>query len=343
MEQKITKVDITWRSIIRFFVVCLIIYSLFYFSQILLWIFLALVISFLFNPIIDVIERKKISRPIAASVIYGVFIVIVMRVILSIFPPLVKELSLLTNSISLYSNEFLDFLAQNGVNITSISDFAAMFQEQIIGIIQNTVSFAGSMLEQVFAFVTIFTIALFLSIEKQFPVNFIKIFTIKKELEEKVLLAFNESQIHVIGYFNAKLVASIFIIITTFIFLSIIHVKYALLLSIIAGVFNIVPIIGPVISCLLIMFFAAFDSWVKAFVVLAFCIIIQQIESNLLIPILTKKIIGIPTVLVLVSVLIGAKLGGVFGAIFIIPVAGIAYEFTQKYFQKKKERVRSLS
>ena len=151
----------------------------------------------------------------------------------------------------------------------------------------------------IFAFITIFTLALFLSIEKQFPINFVRIFAIKKESEEKVLSAFNESQRQVIGYFNAKLIASIFIFITTLIFLSITNVKYALSLSIISGVFNIIPIIGPVI-------------W-------------------------------IPTVLVLVSVLIGAKLGGIFGAIFIIPVAGIIYEFIQKYFKEKKERARSLS
>ena len=87
MEQKTTKIDITWKSIIRFFVVCLAILCLFYFKQIILWIFLALVISFLFNPIIDVMERKKISRPVAAGIIYGALVIIIIRVILSIYTP----------------------------------------------------------------------------------------------------------------------------------------------------------------------------------------------------------------------------------------------------------------
>ncbi|MDD4358832.1 MAG: AI-2E family transporter [Candidatus Pacebacteria bacterium] len=343
MDQKIVKIDITWRAIIRVFVFSLFVFSLFYFSQILLWVFLALIISLLFNPIIDAIEKKKISRPIAGALVYGFFVGIIILVILSIFPPLIQEMGSLANSISYYTGEFINILDVNGFNITNIGNVITIFEEHIMSFAQNTIAFAGGVIEQIFAFVTVFTIALFLSIEKEFPINFIKIFTVKEETEKKVLNTFNESQRQVIGYFNAKLVASIFVAIATAIFLSIIHTKYALLLGIISGIFNIIPIMGPVLSCLLIVFFAAFDSWIKALVVIAFCIILQQIESNLLVPILTKKIIGIPTVLVLVSVLIGAKLGGIMGAIFIIPVAGIAYEFTQKYFEKKKERVRNIS
>jgi len=343
MDQKITKIDITWRSIIRVFVVSLFVFSLFYFSQIILWIFFALIVSLLFNPIIDVIEKKKVSRALAATLVYGLFIAVIIWVILSIFPPLIQEIGALTSNLSFYANEFLNFFKQNGFDISNLGNLITVFQEHIMGLAQNTITFAGGILEQIFAFITIFTIALFLSIEKEFPINFIKIFTIKEETEKKVLSSFNDSQKQVIGYFNAKLVASIFVTILTVVFLSIINVKYALSLGIISGIFNIIPLIGPVLSCLLIVFFAAFDSWVKALVVVAFCIVLQQIESNLLVPILTKKIIGIPTVLVLVSVLIGAKIGGIMGAIFIIPVVGIAYEFTQKYFERKKERIRNIA
>jgi phage-related protein len=55
----------------------------------------------------------------------------------------------------------MNFLVQNGINVANISNLATMFQEQIMSLIQNTVSFAGSIVEQIFAFVTIFTIALF--------------------------------------------------------------------------------------------------------------------------------------------------------------------------------------
>lgn len=342
MEQKITKIDITYKALFRIFIFGLLVFSLFYFSEIILWIFLALVISFLFNPLIDILEQKKISRSISAVIIYTVFLAILFLGTLNIFPPLITELVSLTNNIYGYSNEIMAFLSANGIEFTNVTNLITTFQEQIMSLIKNTFSFAGSLIGQIFAFMTIFTIALFLSIENQFPITFIKIFTIREEVEKKVLLAFESSKKQVVGYFNAKILASVFVFVFTLIFLSIISVKYALSLSIIAGIFNIIPIVGPIISCLFIVFFALFDSWVKALIVILFCIILQQIESNLLVPVLTKKIIGIPTVLVLISVLIGAKLGGIVGAIFIIPIVGIIYEFIKQYFDEKKETARKI-
>jgi len=342
MEQKITKIDITWKALTRIFIFGLLVFSFFYFNEIILWVFLALVISFLFNPLIDILETKKISRSVSAIIIYTFFLIILGLGALSIFPPFITEIVSLTNNIYTYSDEIVSFFAVNGIELSNLSNLISTFQEQIMGLVKNTFSFAGSLIGQIFAFMTIFTIALFLSIENQFAINFIKIFTIKEEVEKKVLLAFEESKKQVVGYFNAKILASVFVFVLTLVFLSIIGIKYALSLSIIAGIFNIIPIVGPIISCFFIVFFALFDSWAKALVVVLFCIVLQQIESNLLVPILTKKIIGIPTVLVLISVLIGAKLGGIVGAIFIIPIVGIIYEFIKQYFDEKKETARKI-
>ena len=337
MEQKIIKIDITWRALFKIFAFLIFAVSLFLFKQIILWIFLALVISFLFNPTIDAIERKKVSRAVAALIVYGVFIALVIWTIVSIFPPLISEITNLSSNFSFYFDRFNVFLESNGLMISDFKNIIDLFKEQLFNIAENAIAFAGSVMGQLFAFMTIFTLAIFLSIEKDFPVNFAKIFTIKEETEKRVLSSFEESKRQVVGYFNAKIVASIFVVIGTLIFLSIIHVKYALSLSLISGICNIIPIIGPIISCVLIMFFAVFDSWVKALIVLIFCIIIQQIESNVLMPVLTNKINGLPVSLVLISVLIGGALWGIMGAILAIPVAGILFEGLRDYLKSKGE------
>ena len=66
-------------------------------------------------------------------------------------------------------------------------------------------------------------------------------------------------------------------------------------------------------------------------------LIIQQIEGNILNPVLTKKIIGLPPVLVLVAVMVGAKLWGIMGALLAIPIAGIMFEFLRDFLKKRKE------
>ena len=340
MGHKIVKIDITWRALFRVFVFFLFVISLFLFKKIILWIFLALILSFLFNPVIDLIERKKVSRIVATLSVYGVFILIIILTLISIFPPLIKEITNLSINFPIYFEQFNTFLSSKGLVISDFSNIVNLFKEQILGIAENAILFIKNIMGHFFALVTILTLAIFLSIEKEFPINFVRMFAIKEEAEDKVLSTFSESQRQVVGYFNAKILSSIFIGIGTLIFLSVAHIKYAVSLSLIAGISNIIPIIGPIFATILIMFFAVFDSWAKALLALVFFTVIQQIEGNVLIPILTKKIVGIPPVLVLISVLIGATLGGVVGAIFIIPVVGIIYEFTERYFRDKKEKVR---
>jgi predicted PurR-regulated permease PerM len=72
------------------------------------------------------------------------------------------------------------------------------------------------------------------------------------------------------------------------------------------------------------------------FVILAF-ILIQQIEENVLMPLLSKRFIGLPPALVLISLAIGAQFWGIMGAILAIPLAGILFEFLRDFLKKRRE------
>ena len=100
---------------------------------------------------------------------------------------------------------------------------------------------------------------------------------------------------------------------------------------------DFIPVLGPIFAAVIAFVFIALDSWLKAiFVSIAF-VLIQQIEGNILSPILTRKFVGLPPVLVLVSLAIGAKLLGILGAILAIPLAGIIFEFLKDFLKRKKE------
>ena len=67
------------------------------------------------------------------------------------------------------------------------------------------------------------------------------------------------------------------------------------------------------------------------------CFAIQEIENKIISPLLMKKFINIPPVLVLVSLLVGTELFGLLGAIFSVPIFGIIYEFVKEFLEKRKE------
>jgi predicted PurR-regulated permease PerM len=78
-------------------------------------------------------------------------------------------------------------------------------------------------------------------------------------------------------------------------------------------------------------------SWFITLYVLLAIWAVQAIENNLLTPFLMKKMIDLPPVLVLISLLMGAKLFGFLGTIFIVPVSGIIYEFVKELIERKRE------
>ena len=103
-----------------------------------------------------------------------------------------------------------------------------------------------------------------------------------------------------------------------------------------AGSLNFIPVVGPILAGILIFLIVSLDSIPRAIWALVAFILIQLIEGNILTPILTKKFIGLPPVLVLISLSIGGKLWGILGAILAIPLAGIIYEFLKDFLEKRK-------
>jgi len=109
-------------------------------------------------------------------------------------------------------------------------------------------------------------------------------------------------------------------------------------LGLTAGVFNFIPYLGPAISGILLFLIIFPIDVLKAIFVLVAFILIQLVEGNILSPILMKKIVGLPPVLVLVALVIGGKLWGLMGAILAIPLVGILFEFVREFLQKRKEK-----
>jgi predicted PurR-regulated permease PerM len=119
--------------------------------------------------------------------------------------------------------------------------------------------------------------------------------------------------------------------------LSIIGVPYALLLGIIAGVFEIVPVVGPIFSAFIGVIVALMIDPVLAILTLIFYIIVQQVENNILVPLLMKKMTGLNPIVIIVSLLIGWELGGILGMLIAVPLATIVSELLDDYAKSKEK------
>ena len=227
-----------------------------------------------------------------------------------------------------------------GVDTTQTFDsltqlLVAWLAQSSKGVISAIMVFFGGLYSTAF----ILTSALFLSLEDNAPEKFLTLI-LPKKYEENIVALFERAQNKISGWFGARILACIFVGVASFIIFYIFGVKYAFILALISGILNFVPYIGPWITSILLIVFIAVSSgsWLTVLYVLIAVIIIQEIENKLLTPLLMKKMVDVPPVLVLVSLLVGAKMFGFLGIIFAVPVFGIIYEFLKEFLEKKEGR-----
>jgi predicted PurR-regulated permease PerM len=115
----------------------------------------------------------------------------------------------------------------------------------------------------------------------------------------------------------------------------ILHVKYFVLLGVLMGLFNIIPIAGGVITILLAAGVAATDSWSKMAGVLIFYAIYLQVENGFLTPRIMKSRVNLLGLTVIIALLVGSDLAGIVGALVAIPTAALIAVIIDEYFIQK--------
>ncbi|MGB9144299.1 MAG: AI-2E family transporter [Acidobacteriaceae bacterium] len=112
---------------------------------------------------------------------------------------------------------------------------------------------------------------------------------------------------------------------------ALLRIRYAYALGIIMGLFNIVPVIGAVISVSLVVIVAALDSWTRVVGVLVFYFIYLQIENSYLTPRIMKTQVNLAGLTILIALLIGSSLAGIIGATVAVPTAVLVAVLINEY------------
>lgn len=335
--------DISWGMIFKISITVIFIYFLYLIKDLIIWFIFALVLSILFEPVIGLLTRRKIPRVFAVVFTYLFFFGIFGYASYASLPFIVSEIRDFSagfpQQIPIFFEKISPTFEQLGINTFENFDvFLANFQKPLEEMTKNIFSilivFFGGIMA---AFFTI-GMALFISLEEGLMEKFLTLFFPKK-YEDYLLNLWNKSKEKVIGWFLMRVIGVIFIGISSYIAFKILNVNYPVSLAAVNGVFDFVPIIGPLVASILIFIVVALDNFLKAIFVLVAIILIQLIENTVLFPILSRRMISVPPIIVLVGLFIGGKLWGVLGAIILVPLVAILFEFLKDFFKEKKEEL----
>lgn len=332
------KLDISWEAIIKVLIGVSVFLFLFSIQEIIVWFIFAVIISVLFDPAIDYLQKKKVPRVLGAILTYLAFFGAFSVAIYLIIPIFAREIGDFVNYLPQYFARIsppLDILGFQPIKDIQdlIGTFGGNLNDASSTVLSSLFSLFGGVLTTLF----VITTALFLSIEDN-VVEKALMLVLPKRYEAVSLSIWTRCQKRVVGWFVSRILSCVFVGIASYLAFIVLRVDYPFTMALFAGVFNFVPYVGPLITGAMLVIILSGGAISKIIIVLVAFALIQKIEGAIVSPILTKKIVGIPSSVVIISLVIGGELWGVMGAILVIPLVGVLYEFFREFMMKRREK-----
>ena len=324
---------ISLKTIAQAFLVGVAFYAVFRLGTIIGLVALALLITLSLEHTVQLISRqiifgRKINRPIAVLITYlSAFLLASLAISVGLDPLITQSQKLIQTLIKNQDK----FTFGKDLNI-SLSDVIASFLATSGGVLSAT----RSIFNNVTAIFSVLILSIYMSIDwENVKSRFALLF--KEEHREKVGRVMGEVEIKIGVWLRGQLILMISIGVLSYIGLRIVGVQFPLALAIMSGLFEIVPIIGPVFSAIVAALVAVVDSPVRALLIVLVFAMIQQVEGNVLVPKVMEKVSGISPIIILIAILIGTNLFGIMGAIAAIPVLMIGSIILRSVLENKSK------
>ena len=330
---------ISFASVFKVVLVLLGVWFLFLIKEILALLFLAIIIASAVGSWVGFFERFSVPRLGGVFIVYLAILGLLTLVLYSVIPPIIEQIKQLAVVLPDYYETFSKQVLRTTRGISpdwakNTQEFLINFGDRIKDFTSGAVQAITGLFGGVVAFGIVVVISFYLAVQRKGVEDFLRL-VMPKEQEEYVLDLWKRVELKLGRWFQAQLLLAFIVGATVFVGLSLIGVPYALLLGVIAGIFEILPIVGPLFSAIVGIGVAVIISPFLAVLTLLFYVIIQQIENHVLVPLLMKRITGLNPVVVIVALLVGAKLGGVLGMIISVPLATVAGELLEDFAKKK--------
>lgn len=336
-RNKQANLTLSWGAVGKIVISVILVWVLYMTKDILIWFVFALIIGILFNYIIDMLGKKRVPRIVSATILYMAVFALLSFFIYKTAPMFLNESKDFAQNFPTYLERISPFFEKLGIDIfRSTESFIATLQNSLGSAGDSIVGALFSIFGGAASTILVLAMSFFISLEKNFVERVLAAFA-PTDSKESLFVLWGKAKQKVSGWFITRLIGVLFVGAATYIMLRVLGVEYALTLSIVAGLFDLVPIIGPTAAGLGLFFFISLTSLPQAVFALVAFAIIQLLENNLLFPMLFKKFTGMSPVLVLIALAIGGRMWGIAGAILAIPLAGVVFEVLKDYLAKLRK------
>lgn len=318
------KIDISHRTIIFIIVFILGLWTIYLIRDLLIIIFVALILMSALSPLIGFFSKLKSPKPLSIAITYIIIIAIVAGVLVSIVPPLVEQTSKLITTLPSLTGQFF--------KITNIDK--SVLQTQLSNLSGNIFSLTLTIFDNFLTIIFLLVLTFYLLLERDDLEKRVAVLFVGKEDRVRSLIVHIEEKLG--AWLRGQLSLSIIIGVLSYVGLIVLNIPYALPLAIFAGVMEVVPVIGPIISALPAILIGLTFSPLLSLGIAAMYFVIQQLENNLIVPQVMKRAVGLNPLVVILAIAVGSRLLGFAGALLAVPIAVVGQIIFTEIIKGKK-------
>ena len=305
----LTKVEISHKTIIFTLILLAGLWLLLQIRDILFLLFISFILMSALRPIIEWLEDRRIPRLLAILVIYAVVFGVFGFMVAGMIPTLVTQSGKLFTEIPNFLSRMFPYVSL---------DVQSLYQ-QIAPVGANIVNVTVGVFSNFIMMLTVLTFTFYFLLERG-NLKAILSGLLGEGVGDRVFTILLRVEKRLGSWVLGELLLMLFIGALVYIGLFFLRVDFALPLAIMAGLLEIVPTIGPIVSAVPAILVAFSHSPALAVFVIILYIVVQQIENNIVVPLVMRKSVGLPPILTILALMVGGRFAGVTGAILAVPV-----------------------
>jgi len=294
--------------------------------NILILVLMAAVLAIGLDPAVRRLQRMNMRRAYAVMIIFAGFVLLIVLFAWLVLPPLVRQMTALTNDIPAYaqrlelrSDAIGRYFRENNV-AQGVQNFVADLPARIVRSFSTILGVAGKVTSVLFNVITVAILMIYfmLSLPSMENTSALMVSPERRERAKRIL---DQAVAKIGGYVSGNLSTALICAVISLVALVLFGIPYAVPLALWAGFAALIPAVGSYLGAIPAVSVALFQSPLKALLVLAYFIVYQQFENYFLVPKVMQNAVNLSPATVLISTLIGGSLFGFAGALLALPVA----------------------
>lgn len=339
MDDRTVNVSITVGTVFKILLVGILVVFLYYIQDIVLDVFTAIVIASAMEPAVAGLRKYKVPRILAVILVYLILLSIFFTILFLFVPLVLGDILTLASSLPSYIAQLNTVTSLDQythvLGLPALSSFSANSMagaaQQVFGIEAFGTAFgaASKIFGGVLSFIIIIVFSFYFAVLETGVDDFLRI--IVPRIHQPYILGLWRRSQHKIGlWMQGQLLLALIMGVLVFLGLSILQVPHALVLALIAACFEIIPVFGPTLSAVPAVAIAFAGGGVTlGLLTIGLYVIAQQFENHLIYPLVVTRVVGVPPLLVILALIIGAKLAGFLGIILSVPIAATIQELVR--------------